>query len=120
MSYTEEQKLYCVQLLLRGVLPRLVCQEFSRKYPPPVPNPTTASRWLTKFRKNGSVKDEKRSGRPSVPEEIIERVRQSFEENEKLSLRDASSLLNLKMSTVYTVVRKKLNLKLKSQRDSKI
>ena len=60
--------------------------------------------------KIGSILDRKRSGRPSVDEEIVDAVRVAFHRSPRKSIRVASNELAIPQSTVHKVLHKRLRL----------
>jgi hypothetical protein len=67
MSFSQVQRVFIVEHYLASRF-YLTCQnEFRDTFPDsPVPNKSTISRLVNRFRDTGSVQDENRSGRPSV------------------------------------------------------
>jgi transposase len=61
-------------------------------------------RWSEKFKETGSVKNKRRSGRPSVPNADQVCVREAFENTLTLSTRRASLQLDMPHSTVYKII----------------
>jgi hypothetical protein len=66
--------------------------------------------WHRRFLETGSVHDRKRSGRPGVSDECVERIRESFVRSPTKSTRRASRKLLLPRSTVHKVLHKRLRL----------
>jgi hypothetical protein len=67
MSFSQVQRVFIVEHYLAS-RSLLTCQnEFRDTFPDsPVPNKSTISRLVNRFRDTGSVQDKNRSGRPSV------------------------------------------------------
>ena len=58
----------------------------------------------------GSILDRKRSGRPSIDEEIVDAVRVAFYRSPRKSIRFASNELAIPRSTVHKVLHKQFQL----------
>lgn len=76
----------------------------------PQPTNKTISELVSKFNETGTVKDIKKSGRPksATDDDSIELVREFYEENKQYSIRKAGLLLDMKKSSVQTILRKKI------------
>jgi hypothetical protein len=74
MSFSQVQRMFIVEHCLAS-RSYLTCQnEFWYTFPDsPVPNESTLSRLVNRFRDTGSVQDRNRSGRPSVLSDGTER-----------------------------------------------
>jgi hypothetical protein len=79
MSFSQVQRVFIVQHYLAS-RSYLTCQnEFRDTFPySPVPNKSTISRLVNRFRDTGSVQDRNRSGRPSVLSDDTERGGRNF------------------------------------------
>jgi hypothetical protein len=60
---------------------------------------------LTKFRRNGSVHDDSRNGRPRKSGEKMEFVRQTFDEDPQLSTCRASNMLEIPRASIHRILR---------------
>lgn len=78
-----------------------------KKYPP---SRNSILEWKSKFLETGSVLSKKNPGRPCTRNEEVERVRESFLHSPRKSLRSAARELDMPVSTVHKVLRKKLRL----------
>ncbi|PSN34923.1 hypothetical protein C0J52_24623 [Blattella germanica] len=65
---------------------------------------------MNKLRETGSVLKGKTTGRPRVSDERFEEVRNAFVRSPSKSIRVASRQLNMPISTVHKVLRKRLQL----------
>jgi hypothetical protein len=66
---------------------------------------------LNKFSRTGSVHDEESPGRPSTPQQNVELVRETFEEDSRASVRITSQRLAIPRSSVHTSLKSKLKKK---------
>ena len=64
-----------------------------------------------KFKETGSVEDSPRSGRPSVEEAKVEKIREVFEDNNTTSIRKAAAITDIPKSTVHKALRQNLQMK---------
>ncbi|PSN50312.1 hypothetical protein C0J52_10130 [Blattella germanica] len=87
-----------------------VRRAFRRQFGRPAPSETSIRRWYEQLRDRGCIchQGKGRAGRPSVNEETIERVRDSFIRSPKKSVRRASQQLQIPKSTVWKIARKRL------------
>jgi hypothetical protein len=82
----------------------LTCQnEFRDTFPDsPVPNKSTVSRLVNRFRDTGSVQDRNRSGRPSViSNDSLDDIRQPLLRSPRKSLRNLSLQSGLSCGSVH-------------------
>jgi transposase len=74
MSFSQVQRVFVVEHYLASRSYSTSQNEFSETFPDsPVPNKSTISRLVNRFRDTGSVQDRNRSGRPPVLSEDTER-----------------------------------------------
>lgn len=101
---TIEERVYIVSARLRGLSYIEVQQAFTRKFHKP--GPTRANIWLllNKFQRTGNVADETRSGRPSVPEVTVQRIREAIERSPSASSRRLSNELDVPKTTILKVL----------------
>ncbi|KFM68849.1 hypothetical protein X975_25329, partial [Stegodyphus mimosarum] len=83
------------------------CRRIYQKDPP---SKSSILRWKKNFLETGSIADEKRSGRPCRSDFDVECVRETFLRNPRRSVRSAARELDMPISTVYKVIKKKLRL----------
>jgi hypothetical protein len=70
MLFSQEQRVFSVEHYFASRSYARVVDEFRRKYPDAaVPNNSTITRIIARFRECGSVADRKRSGRPAIMNE---------------------------------------------------
>jgi hypothetical protein len=83
-------------------------RQFGRRGPPE----TSIRRWYEQFRyrENIGLQGKGRAGRPSVTEETVDRVRETFTRNPRKSVRRASRELKVPEPTVRKILRKRLQL----------
>lgn len=111
MKYSHEKKWFCVKRMKDGSPIKNIIIEYSGEFRPPIPDETTIRRWYKKHQEQGSLEDCKRSGRPPVPQETIDRVKETLEEHPELPIRKAGPLLGLKPKAVHHIIKKKLKMK---------
>ena len=79
-------------------------------YGPPAPSGDSIRRWNDHFLRYGTVADLPRSGRPRVSSEDVSKIENAFNENPRLSTRNAERELGIPRSTIRDVLRKKLKM----------
>ncbi|PSN34312.1 hypothetical protein C0J52_25945 [Blattella germanica] len=89
-----------------------VRRAFRRQFGRPAPSETSIRRWYEQLRDRGCICHQGKGcvGRPSLNEETIERVRDSFIRSLNKSVRRASQQLQIPKSTVWKIARKRLQL----------
>lgn len=110
MAFTVEQKVFCVNLLMKGFSSNEVPTIYLIQFPAPAPNSRTTLKWLKKLNETGSVHNKKQTGRPPVKEDVIERVRIRYQEEPRLSIRRGAKILKIPPSTLNKIVKKHLKL----------
>ena len=110
MSFTDAQKAHIVAKYIRtGSV--TVTQRWARtamnKTPP---SRNTILRWHTRFLQDGNMAHQGGNGRPRVSDQNVEDVRLLFENNPRLSIRQAEALLNISRSTIQRILRNCLQL----------
>ncbi|PSN36175.1 hypothetical protein C0J52_24218, partial [Blattella germanica] len=75
------------------------------------PSDNSIRRWYHQFEDTGCLCEGKSTGRPKGSEETVERVRESFTRSPKKSVQKASRELEISNSTVWKVLRKRLQLR---------
>ncbi|XP_071043842.1 protein GVQW3-like [Parasteatoda tepidariorum] len=83
------------------------CRRIYQKDPP---SKSSILRWKKNFLETGIIADKKRSGRPCTSDFDVERVRRTFSDNPRRSVRSAARELDMPISTVYKVIKKQLRL----------
>ncbi|XP_035210502.1 uncharacterized protein LOC118184885 [Stegodyphus dumicola] len=83
------------------------CRRIYQKDPP---SKSSILRWKKNFLETGSIADKKRSGLPCTSDFDVERVRETFLHNPRRSVRSAARELDMPISAVYKVIKKKLRL----------
>ena len=84
---------------------------FSIKFGCDPPSDNNIRRWYHQFEDTSCLCKGKSAGRPRVSEENVERVRESFTCSPKKSVRKASCEFEIPVSTVWKVLRKRLQLR---------
>jgi len=87
-----------------------VQRKFRNEYGRPPPDVKSIKAWYSEFIQTGSVGDLNRSGRPSVSDENVDDVRESFQRSPGKSARRASNELRVPQSTVVKILHKRLKL----------
>ena len=88
-----------------------VQRAFRRQFNRDPPNANDIRRWHNQFATTGCLCKGKSVGRPSVSEENVQRVRDSFLRSPKKSVRKASCELGMPVMTVWKVLRKRLHMR---------
>ncbi|XP_035232211.1 uncharacterized protein LOC118204000, partial [Stegodyphus dumicola] len=83
------------------------CRRIYQKDPP---SKSSILRWKKNFLETGSIANKKRSECPCTRDFDVERVRETFLHNPRRSVRSAARELDMPISTVYMVIKKKLRL----------
>ncbi|KFM62664.1 hypothetical protein X975_23064, partial [Stegodyphus mimosarum] len=83
------------------------CRRIYQKDPP---SKSSILRWKKNFLETGSIADKKRFGRPCTSDFDVQRVRETFLHNPRRSVRSAARELDMPISMVYKVIKKKLRL----------
>ena len=75
---TIQQKAQCVLWYNKLKSPTAVQRKFKNEFGQDPPHTTSIKRWFKNFMETGSILDCKRSGMPSIVEEIVDAVRVAF------------------------------------------
>lgn len=108
---TSEQKAFCVLQFAKTESVVTVQRAFRIKFGCDPPSDNNIRRWFHQFEDTGCLCKRKSTGRPRVSEEDVERVRESFTRSPKKSVRKAGRELEIAKSTVWKVLRKRLQLR---------
>jgi hypothetical protein len=103
MSFSQVQRVFIVEHYLTS-RSYLTCQnDFGDTFPDfPVPNKSTISRLVNRFRDTGSVQDRNRSGRPSVlSDDSLGDIHQTLLRASRKSLRKLSLQSGLSYGNVH-------------------
>lgn len=108
--FSVKDKAKCVLLMaeLKSVI--LVQRAFRREFGRDPPHKNNITRWFKQFEETGSVQKRKSTGRPSVPDETVELIRQSAIRSPGKSIPRRSVELGIPKTTVHKVLHKKLKL----------
>ena len=108
---TSEQKAFCVLQFARTESVVTVQRAFRSKFHCNPPSDNNIRRWYHQFEDTGCLCKGKSTGRPRVTEERVERVRESFMRSPKKSVRKASRELAIPVTSVWRVLRRRLQLR---------
>lgn len=112
MAASPTERSWCVLEFARCnsfvAVQRAFRRQFGRRGPPE----TSIRRWYEQFRYRGCIchQGKGRAGRPSVTEETVDRVRETFTRSPRKSVRRASRELKIPEPTVRKILRKRLQL----------
>lgn len=99
--FTIEERIAVVRARHRGLTYDAVRAAFTRRFRKPGPTNVGLS---NKFNRTGSVNDDARSGRPSVPADTVQRIQEAIERSPRASTRRLSRELELPQSTVRKIL----------------
>ena len=102
--FTIEERIGVDRARLRGLRYDAVRADFIRRFRKPGPTNETIRQLVNKFNRTGSVHDDTRSGRPSVPEGTVQRIQEAIERSPSASTRRLSRELELPQSTVWKIL----------------
>lgn len=103
--YTIEERIEIVAARLRGQSYEEVRNRFERKFRKPAPTRGNIQILVNKFMRTGSVRDEPRTGRPSISVESVEAIQNAIERSPQASTRRLSRELGIPRSSVWKVLR---------------
>jgi len=109
-SFTMQQKAACVVKFIETRSITAVQRWYRTTYRSSAPSGNAIRLWRRNLSGFGTVAQRPRSGRPSVSAADVARIENSFHENPRLSLRRASTELEIPASTIRDVLRKKLKM----------
>jgi transposase len=98
-----EERVAIVTARLHGLSYQQVQQSFERQFRKPAPTRANIRLLVNKFKRTGSVLDEKRSGRPQISEDDAGRILQATEQSPHASIRRLSNQLDIPRTTVWRV-----------------
>src|SRR5215469_14398781 len=110
MAATVVDKVFCALELAKKNSVTVVQRHFRRRYGKPPPTRQSIYDWSKKFQETGCLCKGKTSGTPSVSEETVERVRETFTRSPRKSTTRASLELQMPQQTVWTILRKGLRM----------
>ena len=102
---TIEERIALVSARLRLLSYEQVRQDFERKFHKPAPTRANIRMLVNKFKRTGSVVDEKRSGRPQTSANDVELIQQAIKRSPGASTRRLSNELDIPRTTVWRVLR---------------
>lgn len=106
-----QERVMVVTCRIRGMKCCEIRDKFTRKFYKPGPTDKAIRELVNKFKRTGSVHDEERSGRPQTAQQNIEAVRIMFEDDRKISVRNASHRLTIPKTTIHRILRTTLKKK---------
>lgn len=106
--WTPQRKVQCVLWLAKFESVTRVQREYRRVYNEVPPHRNNINRWDKQLKETGSLLDQKRSGRPSVSDESVDAIRDTYLRSPKKSVRACARELQLKKTTVHKVLKKRL------------
>lgn len=104
--WTVQKKVQCVLWLAKLESVTLVRREYRRVFNEEPPHENNIRRWDRQLKETGSLLDAKRSGRPSLGNEFVEAIKESYLQNPTKSVRTCAQQLGLKKTTVHKVLKK--------------
>ena len=105
-----KEKAQCVLWYRETKSPVTVQRKFRNEYGRSTPDVNGIKAWYSKFVETGSAGDLNRSGRPSVSDETVDAVRETFQRRPGKSTRRNSYELRVPQSTVVKILHKQLKL----------
>jgi hypothetical protein len=105
---TVQRKVQCVLWLAKFEFLTQVRREYRRVFNEEPPHENSIRRWDRQLKDAGSLLDKQRPGRPSVSDESVENIRNSFIRSPKKSVCKCSRELGLSKTTVHRVLKKSL------------
>ena len=75
------------------------------------PSESTFRLVFKKFNETGSVHDAERSGRPSLEDGDVLRIKEEFEDNPRSSVRDAATKLDIPRETLHRTLKQSIGMK---------
>lgn len=111
MSFSGEQKAFCVLDFHSNQCLAETKRHFRTKFKIPPPTDKTLKKWYSRFSKTGCLCEQKRSGRPKTNEDSVEMIRSTFLNSPQKSIRRGSLEVAMCPTTVWRVLRKRLLFK---------
>lgn len=108
---TVEERIKIVLLMAKFENVYIARKEWQKEMEKPAPAESTFRLIFQKFNETGSVLDKQRSGRPSLAEGDVDRIRDCFEETPKCSIRDAAKSLELPYETIRRTLKYTIGMK---------
>lgn len=108
---TPDRKVFCVLQFAKSESVISVQCAFRVKFNCDPPCGKNIRRWYSQFETTGCVCKGKSTGRPTVSEANVDRVRASYLRSPKKTVQKASLELQLPKTTVWKVLRKRLNMR---------
>uniref|UniRef100_A0A1B6F3H6 Uncharacterized protein n=1 Tax=Cuerna arida TaxID=1464854 RepID=A0A1B6F3H6_9HEMI len=111
MAENEDKKAFCVldYHIYQSVVS--VQRHFRTRFNEDPPSNHSIFKWYSNFKRNGCICKKKSTGRPSVSNEVVEQVRESFMRSPQKSTVKCSRELGVPQPTVWKILRKRLKFK---------
>lgn len=106
-----QQKSFCVLEYAKCLSVVTVQRLFRRQFETEPPGHQSILRWYRQFRDTGCLCKGKSTGRPSVSDETVDRVRECYVRSPKKSTTRASRELDIPQQTIWKILRKRLRMK---------
>ena len=103
-------KAFCVLEFAKTESIVTVQRRFRTMYHTEPPTDKTIREWYRKFQQSGCLCPAKRTGRPELSKETVERVRETFLRSPQKSTHRASRELQMPQSSVWRILRKRLRV----------
>lgn len=105
-----QERIRIVLLMAKLESVTLVERQLRKEGVYPIPTKKHMRTIYHKFKETGSVHDLPRSGRPSIPEEKVEEIKEIFSSNPSTSLKRAYASTGIPCSSVHKILHEKLNM----------
>lgn len=108
MSFSQEQRVFLLEQYFTSHSYEFAIDQFRVTYPDvSVPNKSTLTRLIRRFRETGSVADKKRSGRPVVLTDAkLSEVRNAMQQSPSKSLRRLSTQSQISLGSAHKAMKK--------------
>jgi len=110
MAASGEEKAFCVLHFHVSKSVLTAKREFRTRFKKEPPTKKSIRSWYDKFQRTGCLCKGKSPGRPSTSEATLVRIRKSFRRSSQKSTARASRKLGIPQTTVWRVLRKRLQM----------
>jgi hypothetical protein len=111
MDELENKKAFCVLDYHVNQSVISVQRHFRTRFNEDPPSNQSIRKWYLNFKRNGCICKKKSTGRPSVSNEVVEQVRESFTRSPQKSTVKCSRELGIPQPTVWKILRKRIKFK---------
>src|SRR5258705_3833247 len=108
---TMTEKSFCALEYARVFSVISVQRAFRNRYGKETPSQKNILRWYRQFKDTGCLCKKNRGGRPSVSDEMVDMVRQSYVRSPQKSTVAGARELGIPQKTVWQILRKRLKFK---------